>query len=170
MTQYDRIQFLDGDVMPTKNLDCYFQLSHNTFTVGAVSPLNSGWFLAKPNLKHFEYLRERAIWRLGRDWDKISGWGVGVGGEPMPPGVYYRGGEQLCKQWEFNGCDMDQGLLFHFFVLNNGDALLIDAQLRTATEFVEGNGYVTLRAAIFIRNYRVKKTKEYLCVYNRITA
>ena len=31
-TQYDRVQFFDGDVMPTKNMDCFFQLDKNTFT------------------------------------------------------------------------------------------------------------------------------------------
>jgi alpha-N-acetylglucosamine transferase len=41
-TQYDRVQFFDGDVMPYKNMDCFFKLNHNSFTVGAVSPLNSG--------------------------------------------------------------------------------------------------------------------------------
>jgi alpha-N-acetylglucosamine transferase len=57
--EYERIQFLDGDVMPTKNMDCYFQLGHNSFTIGAVSPLNSGWFLAKPNVEDYNYLIQK---------------------------------------------------------------------------------------------------------------
>jgi len=28
--QYSRVQFLDGDVMPTSNMDCYFRLNKNT--------------------------------------------------------------------------------------------------------------------------------------------
>jgi alpha-N-acetylglucosamine transferase len=57
--EYERIQFLDGDVMPTKNMDCYFQLGHNSFTIGAVSPLNSGWFLVKPNVEDYNYLIQK---------------------------------------------------------------------------------------------------------------
>jgi hypothetical protein len=44
-TQYEKIQFFDGDVMPLQNMDCFFDLSMNAFTVGTVSPLNSGWYL-----------------------------------------------------------------------------------------------------------------------------
>lgn len=55
-TEYQRIQFLDGDVMPTRNMDCFFQLNDNAFTIGAVSPLNSGWFVAVPNKDDYDYM------------------------------------------------------------------------------------------------------------------
>ena len=55
-TEYDRVQFLDGDVMPTSNMDCYFQLGANAFTIGAVSPLNSGWYLALPKKEDYDYM------------------------------------------------------------------------------------------------------------------
>lgn len=93
-TQYDRIQFLDGDVMPLRSLDCYFNLDANAFTVGAVSPLNSGWYLAIPDQSAYDYMLERSIWRLGRDWDKMNGWR-----EVMPAGFMYRGGKLPCEQW-----------------------------------------------------------------------
>ena len=54
--EYDRVQFLDGDVMPTRNMDCYFKLGSNAFTIGAVSPLNSGWYLAIPNKDDYDYM------------------------------------------------------------------------------------------------------------------
>ena len=44
-THYERVQFFDGDVLPTKNMDCFFSLDYNSFTIGAVSPLNSGKFV-----------------------------------------------------------------------------------------------------------------------------
>ena len=84
-TQYERIQYIDGDVMPTRNMDCFFELQLNTFTIGAVSPLNSGWFLAIPNIEDYHYLKEKAVWRLGKDWDTELGWQ-----EKMPVGFYYR--------------------------------------------------------------------------------
>jgi hypothetical protein len=131
-TQYKRIQFLDGDVMPTRNMDCFFQLERNAFTVGAVSPLNSGWYLAIPDQAAYEYMKERAIWRLCRDWDKVNGWG-----EKMPSNMYYRGGRP-CTEWLFNGADMDQGLFAHYFLINNGNAILVDTELRKARVFKRG--------------------------------
>lgn len=93
-TQYDRIQFLDGDVMPLRSLDCFFKLEANAFTVGAVSPLNSGWYLAIPDKSAYDYMLDKSIWRLGRDWDKKNGWR-----EVMPKGFMYRGGKEPCEQW-----------------------------------------------------------------------
>lgn len=93
-TQYDRLQFFDGDIMPLQNMDCFFQLDANSFTVGAVSPLNSGWFLAIPSTEAYNYMKGKSIWRLGRDWDTLTGWG-----EKMPDGLMYRGGKMPCLKW-----------------------------------------------------------------------
>lgn len=132
-TQYDKVQFFDGDVMPTSNMDCFFELSVNSFTAGAVSALNSGWYLAIPNMNDYKYLKEKAIWRLGRDWDKEIGWK-----EPMPSGLVVRGGRPASSKWDFNGADMDQGLLLHYHVINKGNAMLIDTQTRLAMTFGKG--------------------------------
>ena len=139
MTQYSRVQFFDGDVMPTKNMDCFFKLKANTFTLGAVSPLNSGWFLALPSQEAFDYMREKAVWRLSRDWDKVNGWK-----EPMPKGMTYRGGRPV-KEWEFNGADMDQGLFTHYFVINFGNAVLIDTVTSKAKQYEKGVLYQSPR-------------------------
>jgi hypothetical protein len=132
MIQYKKVQFFDGDIMPIKNMDCFFALSANTFTLGAVSPLNSGWFLGVPSAQAFNYMRDKAIWRLGRDWDKTTGWK-----EPMPKGMVYRGGRPV-KEWEFNGADMDQGLFTHYFVINFGNAVLIDTTTQKAQYYERG--------------------------------
>jgi hypothetical protein len=131
-TQYERIQFFDGDIMPLKNMDCFFKLNMNTYTVGLVSPVNSGWYLAIPNIDDYNYMKSKAIWRLGRDWDKINGWA-----EVMPKNMTLRGGK-ICNKWEFNGADMDQGLFTHRFVINQGNAMLIDTELRKARVFNKG--------------------------------
>jgi len=131
-TQYDKVQFFDGDVMPIKNMDCFFDLKYNTFTLGAVSPLNSGWFLGIPDSRAYQYMLEKAIWRLGRDWDPTTGWK-----EAMPRGMVYRGGKQV-EEWLFNGADMDQGLFAHYFPINHGKSILIDTQLQTAKLFEKG--------------------------------
>lgn len=132
-TQYEKVQFFDGDVMPTSNMDCFFELTFNSFTAGAVSPLNSGWYLALPNMEDYEYLKEKAIWRLGRDWDKDNGWK-----EPMPSGLVVRGGRPASTKWDFNGADMDQGLLLHYHIINKGMSMLIDTQTKLVMMFGKG--------------------------------
>ena len=118
--------------MPLKNMDCFFKLNMNTYTVGLVSPVNSGWYLALPSIDDYNYMQSKAIWRLGRDWDKINGWA-----EVMPPNMTLRGGK-ICDKWEFNGADMDQGLFTHRFVINKGNAMLIDTELRRVRVFKKG--------------------------------
>jgi hypothetical protein len=44
----------------------------------------------------------------------------------------------MCEEWLFNGADMDQGLLFHRFVLNRGSATLIDTDLGQVKRFEQG--------------------------------
>jgi hypothetical protein len=134
LTQYEKIQYFDGDIMPTKNLDCFFELQQNAFTIGAVSPLNSGWFLIQPNLQIYRYFQEKAIWRLTRDWDKVNGWG-----HPFPRKVFYtRGKHKETTLWDFNGADMDQGLFLYFFTFFYGNIVLIDTELKQVYYYEKG--------------------------------
>ena len=133
-TQYKRVQFFDGDVMPTKNMDCFFKLDINTFTIGAVSPLNSGWYVGIPDVKAYEYMKEKALWRLSRDWDMEGGWE----NKPIPSRLTVRGGVQKPKKWDFNGADMDQGLLCHYFIIKFGGGMLIDTQLGKSRKYNNG--------------------------------
>lgn len=121
-TQYEKVQFFDGDVLPFKNMDCFFELDINTFNTGNASPLNSGWYVAVPNMTDFTALREKAIKRTkGKKWDEKKGWGV-----PIPPDLLFRGGKRAVNKWSFNGASLDQGLLTDYFVLQQGRVQLID--------------------------------------------
>lgn len=84
--QYDKVQFFDGDVMPTKNMDCFFKLEINSFNTGLASPVNSGWFLAVPDLAFYDYLKQKAIARLTSPWSDELGWS-----EPVPKDLTFRG-------------------------------------------------------------------------------
>ena len=119
--QYEKIQFFDGDIMPTKNMDCYFELKQNTFNTGNASPLNSGWFLAIPNMNDFHALRAKAIKRLNEKWSTKDGWG-----EEMPAWIQFRNNGRHPPTWNFNGASLDQGLLTHYFVINEGRVMLLD--------------------------------------------
>ena len=119
-TQYEKIQFFDGDIMPKKNMDCYFKLDVNFFCTGSASPLNSGWYLAIPNEKVYNELREYAVGRFSKSWDKKIGWGI-----PIPEGMKFSSGKPVTL-WDFNGANLDQGLFTHYFILTNGNIGLID--------------------------------------------
>ena len=80
-------------------------------------------------------MRDKAIWRLSRDWDQEKGWGV-----PMPKGLTVRGGQPASKLWDFNGSDMDQGLLLHYHVITHGDAMLVDTGTRSTRVFDNPGG------------------------------
>jgi hypothetical protein len=128
--QYDKIQYFDGDILPTKNMDCFFKLGINSFNTGNASPVNSGWFLAVPDTSFYDYLRQKAIWRLENKWDEVNGWN-----EPVP--------KDPVGKWSFNGASLDQGLITHCFVLNNGSVQLFDVT----------------HASIYTANYKVNKVK-----------
>lgn len=119
--QYKKVQFFDGDIMPIQNMDCFFDLPGNTFNTGFASPLNSGWFVATPNLKHYNEMMVMAKKRLDVKWDEIMGWG-----REIPKNLYFRGSDKAVVKYNFNGASLDQGLLMYYFAMNNGNATLID--------------------------------------------
>lgn len=132
-TQYKKVQFFDGDIMPKKNMDCYFELDRNLFGTGTVSPLNSGWYLAHPNAQQYEELKALAEKRFTKSWDKKIGWGIEI-----PPGTMYRGGKKPVEKWEFNGANLDQGLFTHYFILSKGNVGLIDVKYVKLYDVKEG--------------------------------
>lgn len=121
-SQYEAVQYFDADVMPRKNLDMFFQLEKNSFHTGSASPVNSGWFLARPNAEHYKTLWQLAVKRLEEPWDSTIGWG-----QKVPADMPFRGGFKYVKDWNFNGASLDQGLFTHYFVLNNGEIQLFDS-------------------------------------------
>ena len=105
-TSYDRIQYLDGDVLPTQSLDCYFELDHNAFNTGNASPLNSGWYMAIPSISLYNKMRQLAILRLATPWDEVNGWGTVI---PKGQVTFRNNGKEVLK-WDFNGASLDQGM------------------------------------------------------------
>ena len=99
--------------------------------------------------------------RLHRDWNIDIGWGDAL---PNQEGVssttankaqsnllahsktdtrvekrlYVRGGTKPITKWNFNGADMDQGLLCQYFILKHGNGVLIDTMLNTAAIYETG--------------------------------
>jgi hypothetical protein len=105
--RYDRVQFLDGDVLPNVNMDYAFTLLEGTphtdaFGAGVLEPAQAGWFLATPNRSTFETLN--AAFR--HDWDgKLWGGRAAHNWTNLK-----KGGDG----WGYNAGANDQGLLYYY--------------------------------------------------------
>lgn len=140
-TQYERVQYLDADIIPHRDMDCFFSLNRVTHMAGTKSPLNSGWALILPN--RTDYLNLLSIARrkrLDKNWIAGIGWG-----RPMPPGLYTRDKVVPITHWGFNGASGDQGLLIHYFVLGAGRIQLIHS---TVVWVVEPEFHVRKRVSV----------------------
>jgi hypothetical protein len=121
-TDYRRVQYMDGDILPHTNMDCFFQLNRNSFSTGSASPVNSGWYLAVTNGSDYQRMKRLTASRfVGKKWDETLGWGT-----KLPKDMFYRGQDRPVKKWEFNGASLDQGLVTHYFVLHEGRIQLFD--------------------------------------------
>lgn len=116
LVEYDRVLFLDADVMPRCNLDYMFHLSEgpnpplqeNAILAWTNEPAAGGFFMLKPN--HTDYLlnleiQMKRLLHQGETFDVIKGWGHII----EPPDQwnsrnYIRHG----TKWDFYGSNCDQ--------------------------------------------------------------
>lgn len=72
LTDFDNIIFMDTDMLVLKNIDHLFHNNYDfMYTDGRISPLNSGLFVAKPNLTTFYGLQH---FIYSGDFATNSGW------------------------------------------------------------------------------------------------
>jgi hypothetical protein len=86
MTEYQRVLYLDSDILPLANLDYLFDLSMqgvlkpNVLISGVYQPANGGFFLIEPNARRYEDIQrilQSKGERLGDKalFDPVQGWG-----------------------------------------------------------------------------------------------
>lgn len=125
LTQYDRVLFLDSDVMTLGNLDYLFVLSmqgklrENVGFAGKTEPMNGGTFLLTPQEGDYDRLiniiREKEL-RGSKlpfpHWDEVVGWGHAMNMEKGDcfEDLYFR----KIALWNFHGAFADQGLVYHW--------------------------------------------------------
>jgi hypothetical protein len=119
-TEYDRVLFLDADVMPTANLDYLFSFEtfkENIVVAGPIAPANGGFFVLQPDEGALQQvnaileLREQLGKGKGTtQFDKLQGWG-----HTIQQDDYWetRQGKRG-REWEFYAAFADQGLLYHW--------------------------------------------------------
>jgi hypothetical protein len=137
MTEYKRIIFMDGDVLPFCSLDYLFELSdpvintnhaelrqrqpllkENLILTWRMEPAHGGFFMLSPKEGDYEQLqeiihrRERQVMN-GEDFDRVTGWGHII----TPPDKWHSlsGIEGLnATLWSWHGDFADQGLLYYW--------------------------------------------------------
>lgn len=106
--QYERVQFLDADLLPSINMDMLFTLPFDYDLVSCpdkVSVLNAGWFLLRPSCEHFR----RMVKILKKGFDVIKGWG-----HPLQNwSNTFRQNKKTT--WNFFDANGNQGLMYSYF-------------------------------------------------------
>ena len=120
LTEYQRVLYLDADVLPLNNLDYMFELSvgpnpslqENTVLTYHLEPANGGFFMLKPNKEDFQHISQIIERREmeGYDFNTTIGWGHVI----TPPDQWESFSENNKTDWTFYGAFTDQGLLFYW--------------------------------------------------------
>jgi len=111
LTEYKRVIFMDGDVIPLCNLDYLFELSGsgvlkpNLVIAARHSPANGGFFMMTPEAGDFQLIQQIIQTRESKPFDKVEGYGHVI----TPPDEWAKRGERG-RYWDFHGGPSDQGL------------------------------------------------------------
>ena len=124
LIDYDRVIFMDGDVMAVGNLDYIFELSvagvlkENLVFAGTTEPANGGFFMLSPKIDAEDRIHEIINGKEARGaripyphWDTTVGWGHEIEQDDYWQLLNRR---QKKTEWDFYGAFADQGLLFHW--------------------------------------------------------
>jgi hypothetical protein len=122
LTEYDRVLFMDGDVMPLGNLDYLFTLSmqgvlQENYIIGTYNePSNAGFFLITPHEGDWERMSNVILWKeentppggfIHPHW----GWGSPIVG---PHDWWEQTNGKKGTGWTFRTAYNCQGLLYHW--------------------------------------------------------
>jgi hypothetical protein len=123
LTQYERVMFMDADVIPVINMDYYMDLSvkgifqPNFVVATRAEPANAGLFMVAPKEGDYEALlkiiqdQHESAKDLGYPFfDKIKGWGHSF----MNDGDKWEGTAKSGVKWGFWCAHADQGLLYYW--------------------------------------------------------
>ena len=131
LTQYERVMYLDADVMPLTNLDYLFELSDpncktlptpllpNVMQASSGEPANGGLFMVRPYKGAWEKVqdviakqREEGKTLPYPNFHRGRGWGHKFRKKIKDN---WHGAVANGTNWVFHGAHADQGLLYYFF-------------------------------------------------------
>jgi hypothetical protein len=117
MVEYDRVYFLDSDVLPLCNIDYHLEASYKgklqpyVGVQGGIAPINAGNFIVTPRRGLFKQVMDivHRYRTTKRSFDFVTGWGHKLA-EKDPWVGYTRSG----LNWTMGGAQIDQGVLYHW--------------------------------------------------------
>ncbi|CAJ1953978.1 unnamed protein product [Cylindrotheca closterium] len=165
MTQYSRVIFMDGDVMPLCSLDYLFELSEpesgepllkdNIVISYSNQPAHGGFFMLHPQESDYEEIQkiiktteEKALSLPPFEhWDEVEGWGHII----EPPDRWMSSMSKFTStNWSWHGVHADQGLLYHWTkYVKQSVSLIINYQVQN---WGSENGTAVMEKAFI--NYR----------------
>ncbi|CAB9512856.1 expressed unknown protein [Seminavis robusta] len=137
LVQYDRVLFLDADVMPLCNLDYLMELSYgpqailqeNVILSIGDTPASGAFFVLTPKPGYFPtFLHELSKWSWFWYSFKASlGWGIPFANEedPSKNDTWKALSGKSGNEWDFDGAQADQGLLLHWTKFIQGSVSIV---------------------------------------------
>jgi len=125
LTEYQRVLFLDGDVLPLRNLDYLMELSYRgewqktVILSTAVVPMIAGLFVITPNATLYEQVYQLVHNKIvnnqliGRSFNSTEGWGHVW--DPTIDGPYlWESNHAKGTSWAYYGVNGDQGIFYYY--------------------------------------------------------
>lgn len=120
LTEYDRVTFLDGDLIPFSNIDYLMELSYHGVLEPTVAyatgmePANAGFFVFTPSADDFlvmhQKMSELAAEGENHVFDEQVGWGHVI----QPPDEWQTSWGTRGTNWTFLFASGDQGYLYYY--------------------------------------------------------
>eukprot|EP00980_Cylindrotheca_fusiformis_P008152 scaffold1727_cov133-Cylindrotheca_fusiformis.AAC.55 len=149
MTKYDRVYFLDADLIPLCNIDYHMELSimgrlqNYVGMQGSREPINAGSFIVTPRHGLFENVmdivhRHRKKEREPTILSPVEGWGHEIEDNDRWVASGTNG-----LLWNFHGFQVDQGLLYYWlkYEVLNWSHILENGEVDTWAEVTSNVNY-----------------------------
>lgn len=170
LTEYQRVFFLDADLVVFQNLDYLFAheaLKANFYVATSGEPANAGFFILSPKPGDYERVLEiiahqkESAARLtnAAKFDKTVGWGHEIEAPDYWETTHTRG-----TQWSFYCAPSDQGLLFYWTKYVQHDvSIMVKHSLKNWGAFPNGTVKVDVVLSNPFASYTNRTIKNNYC-------
>eukprot|EP00547_Thalassionema_nitzschioides_P004458 CAMPEP_0194202448 /NCGR_PEP_ID=MMETSP0156-20130528/2461_1 /TAXON_ID=33649 /ORGANISM="Thalassionema nitzschioides, Strain L26-B" /LENGTH=456 /DNA_ID=CAMNT_0038927937 /DNA_START=52 /DNA_END=1422 /DNA_ORIENTATION=+ len=157
LIEYERVLFLDSDVIPLCNLDYLFDMMpsdsgnttlmrDNLVIAWKTEPSNAGFFILRTGPGQLDELNEIIRMQAERDkntwppFDEIEGWGHNLSSSHAWKDIFGRGG----NKWSFYCAFSDQGLLYYWTKYAKKDVSIVINSVVEHWSDEDGDGEVEM--------------------------
>jgi hypothetical protein len=170
MTKYERVYFLDADLIPLCNIDYHMELSHRGILQdfvamqGSREPINAGAFIVTPKQGLFGNVMDIVHRHLKKQKEPtilnpIEGWGHEIADNDRWVASQTNG-----LLWNFHGFQVDQGLIYYWlkYEILNWSHVLENGNVDTWNEVTSNVGFWRNRTNVV----NLANDKKYIAIVN----